>query len=240
MLECAGVGVRYGALPAVRAADLSVPPGGIVAVLGPNGAGKSSLLGAVSGQIRPIEGSIRFEGEAIERLPAHAITARGIAHVPEGRMLLGGLTLRENLLLGAHNAGSLARAADRLEGVLARFPAWMTARIGEAAGNLSGGEAQLLALARGLMAAPRLILLDEPSLGLSPKATASVFRLIAGFPAAGIGVLLVEQNLRRALAAAGHACLMRNGSIQRQGPASLLALDPDLDAAYFGASPPKE
>lgn len=233
MLECKELGVRYGALPAVNGITLSVPSAGIVAVLGPNGAGKSSLLGAISGQVRPIAGSIRFDGEAIERLPPHAVTARGIAHVPEGRLLFGDLSVRENLLLGAHNAGSLARAADRLDATLDTFP-MLRPRLAEPAGALSGGQAQILALARGLMAAPKLILLDEPSLGLSPKATAAVFRLLATLPARGIAMLLVEQNVRRALAASGYAYLMRNGLFQAQGPAAALLQNPMMQDAYFG------
>lgn len=233
MLDCTELGVRYGALPAVSGVTLGVPSAGIVCVLGPNGAGKSSLLGAISGQVRPVAGSIRFDGEAIERLPPHAITARGIAHVPEGRMLFGDLSLRENLLLGAHNAGSLARAADRLEATLDAFP-MLRPRLDEPAGALSGGQAQMLALARGLMAAPKLILLDEPSLGLSPKATAAVFQLVAALPARGIAVLLVEQNVRRALAVSGYAYLMRNGMFQAQGPAAELMRDPMVQDAYFG------
>lgn len=233
MLDCADVGVRYGALPAVRGVTFGVPAAGIVCVLGPNGAGKSSLLGAISGQVRPVSGSIRLDGEPIERLPPHAIVARGIAHVPEGRMLLGDLSVRENLLLGAHNAGSLAQAGARLDAALETFP-MLRSRLQMPAGVLSGGEAQMLALARGLMAAPRLLLLDEPSLGLSPKATAEVFRLIAALPARGIAVLLVEQNVRRALAVSGYACLMRNGIFLRQCPAAELRHDPALQDAYFG------
>lgn len=235
MLECIDVAVRYGALPAVRGVTLAVPQGGIVAVLGPNGAGKSSLLRAISGQVRPVEGEIRFDGEPIASLPPHAIVARGIAHVPEGRMLLGDLSVRENLLLGAHNAGSLARAGRRLEAALDSFPV-LARRLDGPAGALSGGEAQMLALARGLMAAPRLILLDEPSLGLSPKATSEVFRLIAGLPARGIAVLLVEQNVRRALAVSGYACLMRNGTVLREGAAAVLLQDSAVQDAYLGAA----
>lgn len=234
MLDCVEVGVRYGALPAVRSVNLAVPRAGIVCVLGPNGAGKSSLLGAISGQVRPVTGSIRFEGTPIEALPPHAIVARGIAHVPEGRKLLGDLTVRENLLLGAHNAGSLARAAARLDATLESFP-MLRARLSLPAGVLSGGEAQMLALARGLMAAPKLILLDEPSLGLSPKATAEVFRLIAALPRRGVAVLLVEQNMRQALAISDYACLMRNGVFMRQGPAAELRDDATVWDAYFGA-----
>ena len=233
MLECIDVGVRYGALPAVRGVTLTVPVGGIVAVLGSNGAGKSSLLRAISGQVRPIEGEIRFDGASIASLPPHAIVARGIAHVPEGRMLLGDLSVRENLLLGAHNAGSLARAAERLDAALDSFPV-LKPRLDGPAGALSGGEAQMLALARGLMAAPKLILLDEPSLGLSPKATMEVFRLIAGLPQRGIAVLLVEQNVRRALAISGYACLMQNGAVLRRGPAAALLQDPAVQDAYLG------
>jgi branched-chain amino acid transport system ATP-binding protein len=233
MLDCSDLGVRYGALPAVRGVALTVPTGNVVAVLGPNGAGKSSLLGAISGQVRPVTGSIKFDGEPIERLPPHTIATRGIAHVPEGRLLLGDLSVRENLLLGAHNAGSLARARARLDATLDAFP-MLQPRLDGPAGALSGGEAQVLALARGLMAAPKLILLDEPSLGLSPKATAQVFRLIAGLPARGVAVLLVEQNVRRALAISDYACLMRNGAFTAQGPAAEIAQGPAMQDAYFG------
>ena len=239
MLECIDVALRYGALPALCGVTLTVPAGGIVAVLGANGAGKSSLLRAISGQVRPIEGEIRFDGASIASLPPHAIVARGIAHVPEGRMLLGDLTVRENLLLGAHNAGSLARATGRLEAALGSFPA-LKSRLDGPAGALSGGEAQMLALARGLMAAPKLILLDEPSLGLSPKATTEVFRLSAALPARGIGVLLVEQNVRRALAISGYACLLRNGAVLRQGAAAELLQDPVVREAYLGDGGGKE
>jgi branched-chain amino acid transport system ATP-binding protein len=201
MLECIDVGVRYGALPAVRGVTLTVPVGGIVAVLGSNGAGKSSLLRAISGQVRPIEGEIRFDGASIASLPPHAIVARGIAHVPEGRMLLGDLSVRENLLLGAHNAGSLARAAERLDAALDGFPV-LKPRLDGPAGALSGGEAQMLAL--------------------------------AGLPRRGIAVLLVEQNVRRALAISGYACLMQNGAVLRRGPAAALLQDPAVQDAYLG------
>jgi branched-chain amino acid transport system ATP-binding protein len=235
MLEVRDLTVRYGAVEAVRGVSLDVEAGMIVALIGANGAGKSSLLEAVSGMKRPVEGIVSFLGERIERLPAHAVLARGIAHIPENRLIFARLTVGENLAVAATARMSATRARQRREAVLERFPE-LASRLEEPASALSGGQQQLLAVARGLMAEPRLLILDEPTLGLSPVATASMFALIADLRAGGPTILLVDQNVNRALAIADTAYLVDNGEIVLSGAASALIDDPRLAEAFLGSA----
>jgi branched-chain amino acid transport system ATP-binding protein len=233
MLEIRNLHLAYGRIRAVAGVDLDVAAGEIVALVGANGAGKSSLLKAVAGLERPQLGSIRFEGRDIARWPAHRALAGGIAYVPEGRLIVGTLSVRDNLRLGAFARAGRAPLAAELERVLAIFPD-LRARLDEPGASLSGGQAQMLALARGLMAAPKLMLLDEPALGLAPVMTRAVFDLIARLRAEGVTILLVEQNVAEALALADRAYVLESGRIVKSGAGSTLARDPGLREAYLG------
>jgi branched-chain amino acid transport system ATP-binding protein len=216
--------------------DLVVYPGELVALLGPNGAGKSTLLAAASGLLRPRGGRVRLAGEDVTGLPAEQLVRRGLAHVPERRQVFASMTVLENLLLGAyHRQGRTARQAiaEDVQAVCELFPR-LEERKHQLAGTLSGGEQQMLAIARGLMARPRLLLLDEPSLGLAPLVARDIFQVLADLPARGCAVLLVEQNARAALQVAGHAYVLELGRIAAAGPSAVLADDPRVSAAYLG------
>jgi branched-chain amino acid transport system ATP-binding protein len=233
MLEVRGLHLAYGRIRAVHGVDIDVTPGEIVALVGANGAGKSSILKAIAGLERPQRGTIRFEGRDIAGWPAHRALAAGIAYVPEGRMIVGTLSVRDNLRLGAFARAGRAPLAAGIERVLAIFPD-LRPRLDEPGASLSGGQAQLLALARGLMAAPKLLLLDEPALGLAPVMARQVFALIARLKAEGATILLVEQNVAEALALADRAIVIESGRVVKAGAASLLARDPGLREAYLG------
>mgnify|MGYP001206220960 CR=1 FL=1 len=236
MLEVRGLQVSYGRIRAVQGVDLDLAAGEVVALVGANGAGKSSILKAIAGVERPQRGAIRFEGVDIAGWPAHRALARGIAYVPEGRMIVGTLSVRDNLRLGAYaRAGAVDLAAETAR-VLAIFPD-LRARVDQPGAALSGGQAQMLALARGLMAAPKLLLLDEPSLGLAPVMTRAVFDLLARLKAGGATILLVEQNVAEALALADRAYVLESGRVVKAGAASHLARDPGLREAYLGVRP---
>lgn len=243
MLEVRDLIVRHGAVEAVRGVSFDVGAGVIVALIGANGAGKSSLLEAISGMKRPVEGRISFRGARIDKLPAHKVLARGIAHVPENRLIFTRLTVGENLAVAAPARLSAAQARRRREAVLERFPE-LALRLGEPASALSGGQQQLLAVARGLMAGPDLLILDEPTLGLSPVATAAIFALIADIAAdiaaGGPAILLVDQNVSRALAVAHEAHVIDNGEIVLSGPARALTDDPRLADAFLGGAGQKQ
>jgi branched-chain amino acid transport system ATP-binding protein len=233
MLEVRALDVRAGDHQLLRGIDLAVPERSVVAVLGANGAGKTTLMRTISGIYRRSAGAMRFRGEDVGMLPSHAIVRRGIAQVPEGRQVFGGMTVRENLLLGA--VGEPPRIAGRrLPQLLDRFPV-LRDRQQRLAGSLSGGEQQMLAIARALMSGPRLLLLDEPSLGLAPKVVDQVFALLEELRRGGLSILLVEQNAGRALAAADHAFVLERGQVVLQGPAAALREDPRVRAAYLGA-----
>ena len=233
MLEVHDLHVDYGKISAVRGLSLSVETGEIVAVIGANGAGKSSTLNALAGIIRPTRGSIRYDGAAMTGSPAHRYIKKGIVQVPEGRMIFGTLTVLENLQVGAYRLGSFMLSHTSPEDVLQRFPVLLD-RLHEPASNLSGGQAQLLAVARGLMAKPRLLLLDEPTLGLSPIAAEDVFRLIGTLRAEGLSILIVEQNVRQTLDLADRGYVVEGGRVVLQGSASDLMVDDDLAANYLG------
>jgi branched-chain amino acid transport system ATP-binding protein len=224
--------LSYGRIRAVQGVSLEVRAGEIVALIGANGAGKSSILKAIAGLERPERGAIHFEGRDIIGQPAHRTLASGIAYVPEGRMIVGTLSVRDNLRLGAFTRGRADRGAD-IERVVGVFPD-LRARLDEPGASLSGGQAQMLALARGMMAAPKLMLLDEPALGLAPVMTRAVFALIARLKAEGATILLVEQNVAEALALADRAYVLEGGRIVKEGAASLLACDQGLREAYLG------
>jgi branched-chain amino acid transport system ATP-binding protein len=214
--------------------SIDVAEGSIVALIGPNGAGKTTLLNAICGSVRPGTGRIRFAGQDITGIPAHRVARLGLLHVPEGRQILGPLSVRENLELGRLALGRRSDAgADQLRRVFAMFPILET-RQAQAGGSLSGGEQQMLAIGRALMGRPRLLLLDEPSLGLSPLITGQVFAALRQLNAEGLTILLVEQNARRALAITQHAYVLEQGRIVQSGRSADLADDPGVIAHYLG------
>jgi len=232
MLVLDAVSVAYGKRRALDGVSLVVRTGEIVSLLGANGSGKSSTLRAISGLVRAGAGRIVLDGRDITRAAPEAIVAAGIGHVPEGREIFPEFTVRENLLVGGHTV-SRAAVADGIERALGLFPV-LGQRAGQLAGTLSGGEQQMLAIARALMVRPRLLLLDEPSLGLSPRLAREIFGVIARLNAEGTTILLVEQNARRALALASRAYVLETGRMVVDGPAAALAADPRIRAAYLG------
>jgi branched-chain amino acid transport system ATP-binding protein len=232
LLAISGLRAGYGATEILRGVDLTVGPGEIVAVLGSNGTGKSTLNRTISGVMRASHGSIQFEGAAIERERPAVIVARGLIHVPEGRRIFPNLTVRENLDLGAYRRARARRETNRSR-VFSIFPR-LAERHGQRAGTLSGGEQQMLAIGRGLMAEPRLLILDEPSLGLSPLLVEELFALIKSINAEGIALLLVEQNVMQSLEVAQRAYILDNGTFVLQGSATDIRNDPNLKRAYLG------
>jgi len=231
MLDVRGLSAGYGAVTVLRDVSLHVGPGEVVALVGANGAGKSTLVKAVSGLLRPGSGAVLLDGQPVHALPVAARVRRGIVHVPEGRQVFAGLTARENLALGAHLDRS--DLAARITDACAAFPD-LRARLDQPAGAFSGGQQQMLAIARGLMARPRLLMLDEPSLGLAPLLVAEVFRLVAALRTRGIAVLLAEQNARAALAVADRGVVIENGRVVMEGAASALLASPEIAARYLG------
>jgi branched-chain amino acid transport system ATP-binding protein len=232
ILVVSGLRAGYGATEILRGVDLAMGHGEIVAVLGSNGAGKSTLNLTISGVVRPWNGSIRFADAAIERERPAAIVARGLIHVPEGRRIFPNMTVHENLDLGAYRRGRAHREHNRAK-VFSIFPR-LAERQSQRAGTLSGGEQQMLAIGRGLMAEPKLLILDEPSLGLSPLLVEELFSLIKSINAEGIAVLLVEQNVMQSLEVAERAYILDNGTFMLEGRAADLRTDPNLKRAYFG------
>ena len=221
----------YGGLPALRGVSLEVRRGEIVALVGANGAGKSTLLRAIAGLLQPGSGSIELDGRRIDGRPAHEIVRAGIAYVPEGRHLFGRLTVRDNLLLGAFTHRDERDRARALEEMTTLFPV-LQDRAAQLAGTLSGGEQQMLAIARGLMSRPRILLLDEPSLGIAPRLVSRIYEALTVINRAGVTLLLVEQNVRAALLTAGRAYVLQTGRIVREG-ASPELLDSDLVRKAF-------
>ncbi len=232
LLAVQGLRAGYGETEVLRGIDLEVGSGEIVAVLGSNGVGKSTLNRTISGILRPRAGAIRFDGDAIERAKPSAIVARGLIHVPEGRRIFPNLTVRENLDLGSYRRAAERRVQNR-ERVFAVFPR-LAERQSQHAGTLSGGEQQMRAIGRGLMAEPRLIILDEPSLGLSPLLVEELFALIAGIHADGVAILLVEQNVVQSLEVADRAYILAEGHFVMSGTAAEIGADPELKRAYLG------
>jgi branched-chain amino acid transport system ATP-binding protein len=226
-----GLQVRYGAIRALQGIRLEVWPAEIVTLIGANGAGKSTLLRAISGLVRPADGTIHFDGRNVTALRPEQLVACGISHVPEGRRIFANLTVRENLQMGAY----LRRAdeAAGLERVFGLFPR-LRERLAQPGGTLSGGEQQMLAIGRALMAQPRLLLLDEPSLGLAPLLVKQIFGIVREINAQGTTVVLVEQNARQALRVARRAYVLETGQLALEGSAETLARDPRVRAAYLG------
>jgi branched-chain amino acid transport system ATP-binding protein len=234
MLTVADLVVSYGAVEALHGVSLEVGKGEIVTLVGANGAGKTTLLRAISGLLVPRAGRIELEGASLVGRPAHAIVAKGLAHVPEGRRIFTGLTVRENLDMGAYVVRSKRDVAERLERVLALFPR-LSERIDQMGGTLSGGEQQMLAIGRAMMGKPRVLLLDEPSLGLAPLLVQEIFREIARINREeGTTILLVEQNANLALATASRGYVLETGRVVLVGPARDLLEDPQVKAAYLG------
>ena len=229
MLEVADLGSRYGRIPALAGVSLRVHGGELVAIVGANGAGKTTLLKTLSGVQPASSGSVRFEGADIAHEPPRQRVQRGIVQVPEGRQVFGALSVEDNLALGAYARGDQATA----ETVWAMFPVLRDKRR-DPAGTLSGGQQQMLALGRALMAAPKLLLLDEPSMGLSPKLVAEIFGHIAALKASGTTILLVDQNARAALAIADRGYVLETGRIVGEGAAAELLHDPQVRQAYLG------
>jgi branched-chain amino acid transport system ATP-binding protein len=233
LIEARNVSVSYGKLAAVKDVSFAVPDASIATVIGPNGAGKTTLLKALMGQL-PCEGDIRFCGEAIGRVQVEERVERGIILVPETRELFTALTVADNLLLGAYvHRRDRARLAQDLDKVYALFPR-LAERRTQLAGTLSGGERQMLALGRALMGRPRLLMLDEPSLGLAPLVVREIFRTIAQLRALGVTMLLVEQNARAALETADYGYVLESGDLVHEGRAADLMRDPRVMASYLG------
>ncbi|PZO81354.1 MAG: ABC transporter ATP-binding protein [Mesorhizobium amorphae] len=234
MLEVKNLEVRYGAIRAVRDVSLSAAKGELVAILGANGAGKSSTLMAIAGARRPHAGSVRLEGAELGGASPETIVRKGIATVPETRDVFPDLTVSENLRLGSYiHRGDAKGVNEDRERMLALFPR-LAERASQPAGTLSGGEQQMLVIARALMSRPRVLLLDEPSLGLAPVIVDQIFDMIAQLKASGLTILLVEQNAAKALALADRAYVMRLGTIAASGTASEIAAGTDLGALYLG------
>ena len=232
VLDVSGLAFAYDGALAVRDVSLAVQPGEIVALLGANGAGKSTTVRMIAGVLRPQRGTIRFAGEALTGAPSHVVVRRGITLVPEGRLVFPQMTVLENLQLGAHikPRAEIAALIDKAFGLFPR----LAERRGQLAGSMSGGEQQMLAIARGLMAEPRLIILDEPSLGLMPTVTQEVFKLIEAVNRSGIGVLLVEQNLHQALRIAHRGYVLEKGSVVLAGTGQELLANDAVRKAYLG------
>ena len=233
MLELTDVDVRYGNIRALRGVSLRVDQGELVALIGSNGAGKTTTMRTISGLLRLTEGAITFEGADISRAATDRIVALGISHCPEGRRIFGGLTVAENLRLGAVSRSDRRAIAEDLEMVLGLFPL-LKERLSQAGGTLSGGEQQMLAIGRALMSRPRLLLLDEPSLGLAPLMVERIFATIGELKAQGRTILLVEQNVHHALDIADRAYVMETGRITLEGPAAVLRHDPKVEQSYLG------
>jgi ABC-type branched-subunit amino acid transport system ATPase component len=233
VLEIERLDAGYGELRALSGVSVRVEAGEIVALVGSNGAGKTTLLRCVAGLVRPWAGRIRWEGAELIDLLAHRRVERGIAMVPEGRRLFGGMTVEENLGLGAFTGRARPLRESTLQTVYVMFPR-LAERRRQLAGSLSGGEQQMVAIGRALMSCPRLLMLDEPSLGLAPRAVEAIFAAFAGINRAGVAVFLVEQNVRAALALAHRAYILEHGSLTGEGRAAALLEDPQVRRAYLG------
>lgn len=233
ILEVTGLHSGYGDLEVLHGVDLSVQAGQVVSVVGANGAGKSTLLNTIAGQIPATGGSIVVDGVDITKLPSHKVVTHGVALVPEGRKLFPFLTVEDNLRLGAYHRGARKRSEKTLAEVFELFPR-LVERRGQLAGSLSGGEQQMCALGRGLMARPKVLMLDEPSLGLAPIVVSQMFELIRTLSDSGLTVLLVEQNVAEALELSGRASVLEQGSVMMTGTGNELLGSKELQAAYLG------
>ena len=233
LLEVNEINVFYGAIHAIQGVSFGVEKGEIVTLIGANGAGKSTTLKTISGLLRPRSGFIKFDGQELARVPAHQTVALGISQVPEGRRVFANMTVLENLELGAYRRQDRAGVRADLERVFTFFPR-LAERRRQLAGSLSGGEQQMLATGRGLMSRPKLMLMDEPSMGLAPLLVKEIFQIIREINAAGTTILLVEQNANMALSIANRAYVLETGKIVLAGPAEELAQDAKVKEAYLG------
>ncbi|WP_233256685.1 ABC transporter ATP-binding protein [Opitutus sp. ER46] len=234
MLEVSDLHVSYGAISALNGISFAIKPGSIVTLIGGNGAGKTTTLRTISGLLRPQSGLITFLGEDISTLPAHEIVARGLCHVPEGRMIFSNLTVNENLAMGAFLEQDPAVKARNRDYVFSIFPR-LNERLHQTAGTLSGGEQQMLAIGRALMGSPKFLMLDEPSLGIAPRLISTIFEKIVEINRHhGITILLVEQNANLALEISTYAYVLETGRIAMEGESGRLRADPQLKAAYLG------
>jgi branched-chain amino acid transport system ATP-binding protein len=233
LLHLDNIATAYGNIRCLSDVSLSVESGQIVTLIGANGAGKTTTLRAISGMVKPIAGHIHFDGQDITGVVPHRLVARGLSHVPEGRGIFANLTVAENLSLGAYCRHDRQGVADDRERALELFPR-VRERLKQQAGTLSGGEQQMVAIARALLAKPKLLLLDEPSLGLAPQLVQLIFSIIRQINAGGTTVLLVEQNAHMALTVAHQAYVLQAGRIVKSGPAASLLHDPEIKKAYLG------
>ena len=233
LLEVRNVHVSYGDAPAVWDASLDIDAGQIVAVVGPNGAGKSTLINAIAGILRPRQGRILIDGADVTAIPGHRVCQHGVAIVPEGRRLFTHMSVQDNLELGAYRAGARSASRETIEEVFSLLPVLKERRT-QIAGSMSGGQQQMVAIGRALMARPRLLLMDEPSLGLSPLIVADMFRIIRRINERGVAVMLVEQNIHQALEVAHHAYVIEHGRIITSGKPEALLSDPKIKEAYLG------
>ena len=233
LLEVKGLDVHYGGIHALKGVSLKVEKGEVVTLIGANGAGKTTTLRAISGLVKPSGGSVKFSGELITNVAAHVIVQRGLVHAPEGRGIFANMSVDENLQIGAFLRTDAAGIAKDREHALSLFPR-LKERLQQNAGTLSGGEQQMLAIARALMSRPKLLLLDEPSLGLAPQVVALIFKIVKTIAAEGTTILLVEQNAHMALGVASRAYVLETGQIVLEGPAKDLAKDDKIRKAYLG------
>ena len=233
MLELANIAVAYGEAPALWDLSLNVAKGELLCIVGPNGAGKTTLVNTIAGVLAPRGGRIAINGRDITRLPPHRYCEAGIALVPEGRRLFTGMTVQENLEVGSYLPAARAKRRETMDEVLALFPA-LKAKLDDPAGELSGGQQQMVAIGRALMARPSLLLLDEPSLGLSPLVTADMFDAIRKISAQGLTIVLVEQNVAMALRVSHRACVLELGRLVAEGAPDELMQRPEIRKAYLG------
>ena len=233
MLQVTDLKVNYGVIQAIKGVSFEVNEGEVIALIGANGAGKTTILHTVTGLIAPKSGKIEFEGKDITKMPAHKIVTLGMAHVPEGRRVFADLSVYENLLMGAFTRKDKDEIAKTLEMVYKRFPR-LRERKNQVAGPLSGGEQQMLAMGRALMSHPKILLMDEPSMGLSPLFVNEIFDIIKEVSASGTTVLLVEQNAKKALSIADRAYVLETGKIVLDAAADVLMNDPSIKKAYLG------
>ena len=233
MLEVKDLIVNYGVIQALKGISFEVNEGEVIALIGANGAGKTTTLQTISGMLQPTSGSVLLEGTDITKVPGHKIVSMGLAHVPEGRRVFAGLTVLENLKMGAYTRSNKKEIADTFERIYESFPR-LKERQNQLAGTLSGGEQQMLAMGRALMSQPRIVLMDEPSMGLSPIYVDEIFKIIQSISDAGTTVLLVEQNAKKALSIADRAYVLETGNIVLSGNADALMNDDSIKKAYLG------
>lgn len=233
MLEIKDLEVYYGMIQAIKGVSFEVNEGEVIALIGANGAGKTTILHTITGLLAPKKGSVMFEGKDITKIPAHRIVSLGMAHVPEGRRVFADLTVYENLKMGAYTRKDKAEIEESLQNIYKRFPR-LEERKNQLAGTLSGGEQQMLAMGRALMSRPKIILMDEPSMGLSPILVNEIFDIIQEVSKGGTTVLLVEQNAKKALSIADRAYVLETGSIALSGNAQELLNDDSIKKAYLG------